>query len=217
MSRTAGSGKAVHAQVTRCLVVLPNGWRLSCKPKSQTAQIDGFLSLHTEWAVSRSSAGAGLATPSACYTAPLIHVPTRILPIEDDVGLATLTVQRSRAGRGLRATTAFPEPPQLLVIPSPHVFAGSLVCRLKGELPSLPGKPQHLAELTTAPTPQPKLATKPPLFWQGLYNGWRLSGIRADHVLASIGWPGANDHSKRVLYGATAAAESSEKRLTLPR
>jgi hypothetical protein len=33
-------------------------------------------------------------------------------------------------------------------------------------------------------------------------NGLRLSGIRADHVLASSGWRGANGHSKRVLDGA---------------
>jgi hypothetical protein len=43
---------------------------------------------------------------------------------------------------------------------------------------------------------------------EALHNGLRLSGIRAHHVLASSGWPGANGHSTRVL-GTTALGRNA--------
>ena len=65
-----------------------------------------------------------------------------------------------------------------------------------------PGQPLHADGTTVTPATESEPATTTPLSWQGLYNGWRLSGIRAHHVLAPSRWPGANGHSKRVLAGA---------------
>jgi hypothetical protein len=65
-----------------------------------------------------------MAAPTACYAAPqLTHLPGT-LPIEDDLRLATLTVHRHRAGRGLRATTTFPDRSRSFGLLELHGLAG---------------------------------------------------------------------------------------------